>query len=282
MILKKDVVIKGSDQRDILIDVTFSEDQHQPVVLFGHGYKGFKDWGAWHLMAEAFAQAGFCFIKFNFSHNGGTKEQPIDFPDLTAFGNDNFSKQLYDLDAVINWIGDYFSADQKVDQENISLIGHSRGGGVVLIKTAEDKRIKNVITWASISDIGARFPAGEELEKWKNQGVIYVENGRTKQQMPHFYQMYEDFLQNKDRLNIKSAIQKIDQPILLIHGAEDPTVDIKEAENLKKWQPKAQLEIIPNADHVFNTKHPWHEDDLPSEAELLINKTIDFLNKSHE
>ena len=279
MLLKKDSVIKGSNQRDILIDMTYGETENQPVVLFCHGYKGFKDWGAWHLMAEKFAEAGYCFIKFNFSHNGGTKEQPIDFPDLTAFGNDNFSKQLYDLDQVIKWIGDFFSTDNKVDHQNISLIGHSRGGGVVLIKAAEDDRIKNVITWSSISDIGSRFPSGDELVKWKNEGVYYVENGRTKQQMPHFYQFYEDFKQNEDRLHIQSAIKKIGQPILLLHGESDPTVNIKEAHQLKHWQPDANLEIIPNADHVFNTRHPWHKDKLTKEADELVQKSIDFLNQ---
>ena len=278
MILKKDIVIKGSNQRDIVIDITYGETNNQPVVLFCHGYKGFKDWGAWHLMAEKFAKAGYCFIKFNFSHNGGTKEQPIDFPDLTAFGNDNFSKQLFDLDQVINWVGDFFSTDNKVDHENISLIGHSRGGGVVLIKAAEDYRVKKVITWSSISDIGSRFPAGDELVKWKNEGVYYVQNGRTKQQMPHFYQFYEDFEQNENRLNIQSAIKNINQPVLLIHGKNDPTVDIKEAQQLKDWQPKARLETIPDADHVFNTRHPWHREELTKEADVLVEKSIEFLN----
>ena len=278
MLLKRDVVIKGSDQRDILIDMTFSEADNQPVVLFCHGYKGFKDWGAWHLIAEAFAEAGYCFVKFNFSHNGGTKEQPIDFPDLTAFGNDNFSKQLYDLDHVIHWIGDHFSSNENIDDKNLSVIGHSRGGGVVIIKASEDKRIKHVITWASISDIKSRFPQGDELEKWKNAGVYYVKNGRTKQQMPHFYQFYEDFLQHQDRLNIKNAVQNIDQPLLFIHGSKDPTVKVDEAYQLKEWQPEAKLEIIDKADHVFNTKHPWHEDKLPAEATALVQKSIEFLS----
>jgi pimeloyl-ACP methyl ester carboxylesterase len=181
---------------------------------------------------------------------------------------------------VINWIGTFFSSDNKVDEKNISLIGHSRGGGVVLIKTAEDDRVKNVITWASISDIGSRFPSGNELQEWKNKGVIYVENGRTKQQMPHYYQFYEDFKQNKDRLNIQTAIQGIGQPILLIHGENDPTVNIEEAHRLKNWQPKAELEIIPNADHVFNTRHPWHKDELSTEAKLLVEKSIVFLKQN--
>ena len=52
-------------------------------------------------MAKEFAKDGFCFIKFNFSHNGGTVEQPIDFPDLEAFGNNNYTKELDDLESVI-------------------------------------------------------------------------------------------------------------------------------------------------------------------------------------
>ena len=37
------------------------------------------------------------FVKFNFSHNGTTLESPSDFKDLESFGNNNFSKELYDL-----------------------------------------------------------------------------------------------------------------------------------------------------------------------------------------
>ena len=168
--------------------------------------------------------------------------------------------------------------DEKIDHQDISLIGHSRGGAVVILKAAEDNRIKNIITWASISDIGSRFPSGDNLEKWKNEGVYYVENGRTKQQMPHFYQFYEDFLQNKEKLNLKKAVQQIDQPLLLIHGNEDPTVKVNEAYQLKEWQPNAQLHVIDQADHVFNTRHPWHKDELTAEANELVKKSIAFLN----
>ena len=68
----KNFSIEGKHQKPIVTDVFYNET-HQPkkVVIFCHGYKGFKDWGAWNLMAEAFANAGFFFIKFNFSHNGG-------------------------------------------------------------------------------------------------------------------------------------------------------------------------------------------------------------------
>ena len=34
----------------------------------------------------------------------GTVQQPIDFPDLEAFGHNNYTKELDDLDQVLNWV----------------------------------------------------------------------------------------------------------------------------------------------------------------------------------
>ena len=101
-------------------------------------------------MAETFAKAGFCFIKFNFSHNGGTMENPIDFPDLEAFGNNNYTKELDDLDAVISWSQIHFKNNSKISKENITLIGHSRGGGIAILKSSLDNRITKLIRcWLS-------------------------------------------------------------------------------------------------------------------------------------
>jgi dienelactone hydrolase len=98
-------IIGYNDNKPIVSDLTYVEkNEAQPLVIFCHGYKGYKDWGAWHLAARAFAEAGFVFLKFNFSHNGGTFENPIDFPDLEAFGKDNYNKQMQDLDHVISFV----------------------------------------------------------------------------------------------------------------------------------------------------------------------------------
>ena len=74
----KNILIDGKHGKSIVTDI-FYKDTHQPkkIVIFCHGYKGFKDWGAWNLMAEQFADAGFFFITFNFAYNGGTPENPI-------------------------------------------------------------------------------------------------------------------------------------------------------------------------------------------------------------
>ena len=278
MKINKNIIVERKHNKPILTDVFYLENkQPKPIVIFCHGYKGFKDWGAWNLMAETFAKAGFFFIKFNFSHNGGTIEEPIDFPDLEAFGNNNYSKELDDLGNVIDWISTNVNYQKEINLDDISLIGHSRGGGIVLLKTNEDTRIKKVITLAGVCDFAKRTATVGDLEQWKKEGVKYVLNGRTKQSMPHFYQFYEDFIQNKERLNVKNATQNLNIPHLIIHGDNDTSVLINEAENLHKWNPKSEYKIIEKANHVFNTSHPWKEHKLSLELEKTVSFCTDFL-----
>ena len=277
MILKN-ILIEGKHNKPIITDLFYNENaSKKPVVIFCHGYNGFKDWGAWNLMAKTFADEGFFFIKFNFSHNGGTVEQPIDFPDLEAFGNNNYTKELDDLETVLDWICTNESFKKEANTDNISLIGHSRGGGIVLLKANEDSRINKVITLASVCDFGKRTATIGDLEQWKKEGVKYVLNGRTKQQMPHYYQFYEDFKANENRLNIQKAIENIKIPQLIIHGDADQSVFISEAENLKRWNPEAEYQIIEGADHVFNTSHPWDKKEMSTELKKAVDICIDFL-----
>lgn len=274
----KNTVLKGKHHKPILVDVFYKEtNTPKPILVFCHGYKGYKDWGAWNLMAENFANAGFFFVKFNFSHNGGTVEQPIDFPDLDAFGNNNFTKELDDLETVINWACKEQSIKNEANTQQISLLGHSRGGGIVVIKAAEDSRVKNVITLAGASDYKSRFHTGEMLTKWKNDGVMYVVNGRTKQQMPHYYQFYTNFIKNEARLTIKNAVSKLVIPHLIIHGDNDTSVALNNAEDQHNWNKNSILKVVEGANHVFETKHPWEKEELSNNLEKTIGFCVEFL-----
>lgn len=278
MIITKNIIVPGKHQKPILTDVFYVNDNTQkPIIIFCHGYKGFKDWGAWDLMAKMYANAGFCFVKFNFSHNGGTVKQPIGFPDLKAFGNNNYTKELDDLETVINWISSNGKYKSEINADAISLIGHSRGGGIVLLKSNEDARIKKVITLAGVSDYKSRFPKDEEFIEWKKKGVFYVKNGRTHQEMPHYYQFYEDFKQNEKRLNIQKATENLKIPQLIIHGDADTSVSINEAKSLYKWNPKSEFRILKNANHVFGTSHPWTIKKLSKDLEKATQICIGFL-----
>jgi pimeloyl-ACP methyl ester carboxylesterase len=277
----KNKLVCGKHEKPIVTDVLFHKNgQKKPVVIFCHGYKGYKDWGVFDKMGSSFVNEELFLVKFNFSHNGGTPSEPIDFPDLEAFGNNNFVKELDDLESILDWLESNADFSDEIDLNNISLIGHSRGGGIITLKASEDSRIQKIISWASVSDYEARFPVGEVLDYWKKEGVAYIENARTKQQMPHYFQFYNNFIENKERLNIQLAAERLQIPHLIIHGTEDPTVSLEEAKRLHKWSEKSELFLIENADHGFGAKQPWTEDFLPKDFVVVLEKTISFIKSN--
>jgi esterase/lipase len=274
-------IIEREHEKSILLDVSYRGDgKKKPIVIFCHGYKGFKDWGYWNAMAEKYAEANLFFLKFNFSYNGGTINEPIDFSDLKAFGENNFTRELDDLETVISWITSPLNTYSKeINTNEIILIGHSRGGGIVSIKASEDRRVSKVITLAGVSDYKSRFPVGKELAHWEKEGVAFIENSRTKQQMPHYFQFYTNFIENEQRLTISKAIKNLSKPYLIVHGTADETVTLKEAKDLHSWNTKSELFTIQNANHVFGSSHPCDKETLPVDLQIAITKTIGFIKE---
>ncbi|MDC0204507.1 alpha/beta hydrolase [Flavobacteriales bacterium] len=276
----ENILIKGSATKPILIDATFKANtEPKAVVVFCHGFKGFKDWGPFNKIAAYFAQQDFVFVKFNFSYNGTTPSSPVDFKDLKAFGENNFCKELDDLSLVLDWIKTCDILKEEIDKSNISLFGHSRGGGIAILKTAEDKHIVKIISWASPANFFKTLPTGAKLEKWRHKNVAYIFNGRTKQNMPLYFQFYENCKANNQRLNIKNAVSKMLIPHLVVHGSEDPTVLLSEAENIKKWNPNTNLHIIKGANHVLGGFHPYDLEKFPEHLQEAIDSTIVFLKQ---
>ncbi|MEI7487345.1 MAG: alpha/beta hydrolase, partial [Chryseobacterium sp.] len=178
-----------------------------------------------------------------------------------------------DLGAVI----DYFVKNSKVDDQKIILIGHSRGGGISIIKTFEDERINGLITLASVDTLD-RFPKNEAFENWKKAGVYYVVNGRTKQEMPHYYQFYGDFEKDEHRFDVERATEMAKAHVLVIHGTNDESVNVKNAEHLHILNPNSELFLIENANHTFGSKEPWEEENLPKELTIVVEKCVEFIN----
>lgn len=282
MIIFKNFIVPGKNGKPMSTDVTLLHDGKQkPLIIYAHGFNGFKDWGNFNLIAQQFAEAGFVFVKFNFSHNGTTPDNPEEFVDLDAYARNNYTTQLDELGKMIDWcVDEKHHYVDEIDTNQIYLLGHSLGGGLVMLKAAEDDRIKKIATWAAVSECKTPWGSWNEdkISDWKTKGVAHSTNSRTKQQMPLNYQLFIDFQYNEKRLNIKNAIRTLKIPVLLCHGSSDEAVPIKKAEDLKAWQPAAELFIV-ESDHVFGRKHPWSLAELPQAMQKVINKTIKHLSE---
>jgi alpha-beta hydrolase superfamily lysophospholipase len=224
-------------------------------------------------MADFFAENGYRYLKFNLSHSGVSKENPNDVTDLDSFAANTVSKELYDIQKVIE-----FSREMFPDSP-ISLIGHSRGGGLAILEAAKDKHIANLITWSSIADFSSLWKKEQE-EDWINTGTIYVENARTKEKMPLNKSLLEDLNEHKDEYNILKSAKKVNVPWLIVHGDNDVNVDFSVAQTLAQKQLKAQIQKIEGANHVYGASHPYNLTQLPDHLQQVADKTLSFLNSS--
>ena len=66
VIKERNIIIQNSETKPFLADCFYPEIEGKfPLIIFANGYKGYKDWGTFDLMADKFAENGFVFVKFN-------------------------------------------------------------------------------------------------------------------------------------------------------------------------------------------------------------------------
>lgn len=263
----------GAANKESLYELRQHEKSAE-LIVFIHGFMGFMDWGAWHLVADYFYAHNYDFCRFNLSHNGTSTEAPTDFVDLEAFGANTYSKELQDIQALLHHV-----EREHRTYEQIHLVGHSRGGGMAILAAKNWNclsELGQVCTWAAICDIDRRFPSSEELALWKEKGLRFVKNGRTNQELPQYFQLYEDYLENCSQLDILSAANTLKERLHIFHGDLDESVPLSEAFELGN---AAQVEVITikGADHVFGAKHPWNAETLPPLLQELCIQTLKCL-----
>lgn len=226
----------------------------RPAVVLVPGFKGFKDWAFFPVLAERLARAGFVAVSCNLSGSG--VDPSGEFTRTDRFGHNTYSTELADLRTVV----DALTAGQLdvAAPPSVGLFGHSRGGGIAILHASRDKRISALVTWAAISSVDRWTPAVKD--DWRARGKIEVVNSRTHEVLPLYLDILEEVEQQKQgRLDILAAAAQLTVPWLLLHGEDDETVDPAEAERLIEVARRdvAQLALVTGAGHTFGIKHPW-------------------------
>jgi pimeloyl-ACP methyl ester carboxylesterase len=255
----------------ILVDVRAAgRSRPQPAVVIIHGFKGFKDWGMFPRLADRLALAGFAAVSFNVSGSGVDDAGNFSLPD--RFGHNTFTAELHDLGRVIDGLlgGELGTAPPSC----LGLIGHSRGGGVGILQTARDSRIRALVTWAAISSVN-RWP-GDQRASWRAAGSTEIQNARTGQILPLYTDVLDDIEQNAEALDIEAAAARVSVPWLIIHGTSDESVAFAEARSLEAaGQGGPQLLAIEGGGHTFGAAHPWKS--ATPQIESVFDATLNWL-----
>ena len=277
---KLDLVFHGADKRPSLYDVIYPKNGAKlPLLIFCHGFKGFKDWGHFPILCRTLANSGRVVVPFNFSHNGVGLQNKFDFTDLEAFAKNNYLRELEDISRLLDHLEVEEDRAAHRDFNDISIIGHSRGGSMALLAGTNDPRIKRMITLAAVSDLFSRLAEDEQLIDWEEKGVRYILNGRTKQQMPMNFQFVRSLRNHKDSLNLRTKLINSSKPILILHGEQDQTVDVSQSYELKEWCMNGEHQEIAGANHTFGGTHPYPKEQLPETSEKALKAIIDFLER---
>lgn len=272
------LTIPGSSGRPMATDLFLPASSPRAVVIYIHGINGFKDWGGLPDLLEKLAKAGIAVVNFNFSHNGTVPADPSTFTDLEAYGADSYLRRQYDLAQIEEFLANQ-GASYGLDGLPLYLIGHSRGGVDALLYAAQHDTVSKLVTWSAPDHAQTPWQNwdADTIKKWREEGVIYRGNGRTQQEMPIYYGLYEEFRQHPTLLDVEGQARRLDIPWLVVHGEEDEAVFVKAAYRYKEWNPQAQVKIIPGAGHTYGRKHPWQQDFLPEASQAVLARTREFL-----
>jgi fermentation-respiration switch protein FrsA (DUF1100 family) len=202
-------------------------------------------------------------------------------PDL--FERDTWNKQALDLRAVIDAM-----ARNEIEGRGLPYVifGHSRGGATALLTAGRNAMDATFPQPAGI--IAAATPAtcnplsDPEAQELLQRGHLESPSSRTGQRLRVGRAFLQEQIDNPRAHDLLAVIAGIRCPLLIIHGDNDPTVPVSSAGEIASAAGKlAKVEIIPSADHVFNTPNPMPAH-VPASPQLrsLIDSSIRFLDRA--
>jgi len=271
--MNKDYTFSASDGEKLRVTTYLNKSLFfDKTIVFVHGFKGFKDWGFGPYLGEFFANKGFFVITFNFSHNG-VGENKTEFTELGKFAKNTFSREVRELNEIISaFRNDFFEIKGNTP---LGVIGHSRGGAIVLLTASKRNDVDAIVTWAAISKLD-RYSKRQNQE-WRKKGFFEILNTRTNQMMRLDVGLLDDIENNStSSLNIEKALKNLNKPLLIVHGEQDLAVPIVEAEQLYDWSDKSQTEFYKlfSTGHTFDIVHPFNG--TSEKFERLLDKTTNF------
>lgn len=242
----------------------------QPILIFCHGFKGFKDWGSFPYACEQIAKQGITVIRFNFSHNGVGE---TDFDELDKFSINTYEKEREDLATLVKHLNEgNLPVPETADKNSLFLLGHSKGGGDSILFGAGHQQVKGIITWNGIAHVNL-FDAKLRAQIAED-GIGYIANARTNQQMPITQAVIDDVDQNEQAYDLLAKVKEMEQPLLIVQGDADFARLVDGAKQLHAADADSRLHVISEGDHVWNTRHPFAGTSAQLEEAIEVSATF--------
>ncbi|XP_031739602.1 uncharacterized protein LOC101208876 isoform X4 [Cucumis sativus] len=169
-----------------------------------------------------------------------------------SFQYGNYRRETGDLRSVVQ----YFHGKEHTV---IAIIGHSKGGNVVLLYASKYRDIHTVVNISGRFNLdrGIEGRLGRDfLQRIKQKGYIDVKNRRGKFE----YRVTEESLMDRLTTEVRAGCLTIqgDCRVLTVHGSMDRIVPAVDAFEFSKSIANHELCIMEGADHDYTS----HQDEL--------------------
>jgi uncharacterized protein len=229
-----------------------------PAVLMLHGYGSDKhEVGLMYArLAEALAAQGIASLRIDFA---GMGESPASMLDYT------FDSQIGDAGAALEWL----VAQETIDPDGVGVHGFSMGSLIGAHVAGTDPRVAAFGSWSGAIYDGDQFFYDETTLADCEAAGGQVELDLGWRTIEHSCDFFSSMMASTALTDLAAYAN----PMLLVAGAEDTTVDpsVSEVAAESTASEDVTLEIIEGADHIYNV---LTEDQAL--AEQAVNVTADW------
>lgn len=217
-----------------------------PVVIFSHGYNGYKD--DFKSTAEYLLDYGIGSIAFTFCGSGARDRSGLATTEMTLY------TERDDLFAVMDYV-----RKQAWFNGTLVLFGGSQGGMVSAMAAQERPD--------EVAGMVLLFPGFSIPDDWNTR---YPDDASVPEAIPWWgVTLGKNFVLTLRDLDIYENMPNFTAPVLLMHGTNDATVPYRYSERAAKAYPNAELVTYQGEGHGFT----------PSTMADVNERTLNFILK---
>ena len=233
-ITSQKISFEGANGGVLAARLDLPDGEPRAYALFAHCFTCSKDVFAASRISQGLAERGFAVLRFDFTGLGASDGE---------FANTNFSSNVADLLAAVNFLRSEYEAPQL-------LVGHSLGGAAVLVAAGDVPEVKAVATIGAPADaahVVENF--GAKIDEIEQTGVAEVDlAGRT-------FTIKKQFLDDVRAHSLSDRMAALRAAVIIFHAPLDAVVGIDNAGAIfaAAKHPKSFVSLD-NADHLLTRR----------------------------
>ena len=228
------------------------EAKQLPLILMPHGGPFLRDEWGYDMWAQFLANRGYVVLQPNFRGSTGYGRE------FVAKGEGQWGRTMQDdLDDGVKWLVD----QGKVDAKRVCIMGASYGGYAAMWAAARNPDIyRCAVSFAGISDLAAM-----------------IKYDRRAFSATRYHTAWRERVQGDKSFDLTTvsplyAVDRINIPLLIAHGADDENVPLSQSRKLHEALTKANK---PHSYLVYEGE--GHGFDKPENAVAFLEQVDQFL-----